>query len=302
MGENSAIEWTHHTFNPWWGCTKVSDGCKHCYAETLDRRTGGGHWGPKATRRLTKDANWNKPRRWDRAAAQAGRQQRVFCASMADVFDDHPSIASKWRDRLWSLIDETPNLDWLLLTKRPENIKRFLPTPMDPWPNVRLGVTVEHQDAAALRLPYLAFAGHMGWKTFVSYEPALGPVDWWPWLDLDGIAGGAIGWIVAGGESGHGARPPHPDWFRQCRDACKRAGVPFLFKQWGAWVTVYDRDHDDPDWRRCPKAKNNNERYVNLEGGHGFHGERVVFSRRVSKKAAGRILDGQEHLEFPDHD
>lgn len=85
----------------------------------------------------------------------------------------------------------------------------------------------------------------------------------------------------------------HPDWARGLRDQCQAANAPFLFKQWGSWETVYDRDHDDPDWRRCPKARDNSERYVNLEGGHGFHGDRVVFARRVSKKAAGRLLDGR---------
>lgn len=231
MGQNSAIEWTDHTFNPWWGCTKVSDGCKHCYALSLDRRTGGDHWGPGKPRKTFTDKHWNEPLKWDRKAAAEGVRHRVFCASMADVFDDEAPDGA--RDRLWSLIKATPNLEWLLLTKRPENFKGMLPTPLDPWPNIRLGATVEHQDMAERRMPYLAFAGLMGWKTFVSYEPALGPVNWWPWLDPEGISGGAVHWIVAGGESGNTPRPTDPDWFRQCRDDCRRAGVPFLFKQWG---------------------------------------------------------------------
>jgi len=123
--ENSGISWTTHTFNPWVGCTKVSAGCVHCYAETLNKRTGHANWGPGAERRVTSDVNWRKPIKWNRQADAAGERTKVFCASMADVFDEEaPAYA---RERLWTLIRMTPFLDWQLLTKRPTNIRRFLP-------------------------------------------------------------------------------------------------------------------------------------------------------------------------------
>ena len=107
-------------------------------------------------------------------------------------------------------------------------------------------------------------------------------------------------WVIVGGESGAKARPMHPQWAKSLRDQCVAADVPFFFKQWGEWQITYDRDHDDPDWRNCPKPKNNTERYINLEGGHGFHGERVCFARCVGKKTAGRLLDGREWNQFPE--
>lgn len=109
-----------------------------------------------------------------------------------------------------------------------------------------------------------------------------------------------LDWVIAGGESGPNSRPMHPDWARSLRDQCQAANVPFFFKQWGEWVSVYDRDIDDPDWRNTPKAKNNKERYINLEGGHGFHGERVCFIKKTGKKKSGHLLDGVEHFNWPE--
>lgn len=121
MAENSGIEWTHHTFNPWIGCTKVSPACDQCYAEEWNRRyEGGKNWGPHADRRKTK--SWSAPLKWNREAEAKGLRYRVFCASLADVFDNHKSILPEWRAELWLLIKATPHLDWLLLTKRPQNI------------------------------------------------------------------------------------------------------------------------------------------------------------------------------------
>ena len=126
MAENSNISWCDHTFNPWIGCQKVSPGCDSCYAEALmDTRFGKVQWGPEGERKLTSDANWRKPLTWNRKAATAGERPRVFCASLADVFDNQAPQA--WRRRLWSLILDTPNLDWLLLTKRPQNISKMMP-------------------------------------------------------------------------------------------------------------------------------------------------------------------------------
>src|SRR5690348_736847 len=192
MGEGTKIQWTDHSFNPWWGCTRVSPGCEHCYAEAFAKRTGLG-WGVAAERRFFGDKHWNEPRRWNAAAEKEGRRHRVFCASMADVFEDRPELAP-WRERLWDLIDETPWLDWQLLTKRPENVNRLV-TPAwhtGAWPeNVWLGTTVEDQRRAEERIPELLNCAAK--VRFLSCEPLLGPVD----LDLDGIQ-----WVIVGGESG----------------------------------------------------------------------------------------------------
>lgn len=158
--ENSKIEWTTHTFNPWWGCVKVSAGCEHCYAETFSKRTGHSIWGPAKTtsRRLFTDKHWAEPLKWNETAQQAGERHRVFCASMADVFEDHPQVIDA-RQRLFELIDRTPYLDWLLLTKRPENIRRLWPfgwyDDQYTWPNIWLGTSVENQIAADTRIPHL---------------------------------------------------------------------------------------------------------------------------------------------------
>ena len=160
MSANSAIEWTDHTFNPWWGCQKVGPGCDHCYAETLDKRTGGQHWGPGAERRRTSVKNWHDPVRWNKQAdaffAEHGRRQRVFCASMADVFDN--AVDPQWRDDLFALILATPNLDWLLLTKRIGNVGNMLPVPFDfdkHYPNVWIGATIVNQEEADRDIPKL---------------------------------------------------------------------------------------------------------------------------------------------------
>lgn len=237
MAENSGIEWTTHTFNPWIGCTKISTACDHCYAEVWDKRfTGGARWGPHGDRTRTK--TWGNPRKWNREAEGASERPRVFCASLADVFDNHKSILDAWRRELWQLIRETPNLDWLLLTKRPQNIKRYLPEDWgEGYPNVWLGATVEDQEQARCRIPHLiAVPARI---RFLSCEPLLGPLDLnhvespapfgRQWYDL---MSGEIHWVITGGESGPEFRPADPDWFRSLRDQCAEAGVPFLFKQW----------------------------------------------------------------------
>lgn len=204
MAENSKIEWTDHTFNPWIGCAKVSPGCKNCYAETLmDQRYGRVKWGVNGTRSRTAPANWKQPLKWNREAERSGIRRRVFCASLADVFEDRPELV-EWRADLFKLIDATPFLDWLLLTKRPENIgKMYAPMVLsdqkewnrannslpssglrfpDPIPGVRrhnvwLGTSVENQATADERIPHLLKAAHLARFTFLSCEPLLGPVD-----------------------------------------------------------------------------------------------------------------------------
>jgi protein gp37 len=157
--KNSKIEWTHHTFNPWWGCTKVSDACAHCYAETFAKRTGHDVWGPDKPRRFFGDKHWEAPLLWNDQAKKAGERQRVFCASMADVFEDYNGPKNlellNARSQLWRLIEQTPNLDWLLLTKRPENILRFLPQAWDQTSRLWIGTTVENQEQANKRIPEL---------------------------------------------------------------------------------------------------------------------------------------------------
>lgn len=223
MAENSGIEWTHHTFNPWIGCTKVSAACDHCYAEAWDSRFNGGRWGAKAPRTRTK--TWSQPRKWNRQAEAAGERKRVFCASLADVFDNHKSIEPGWRDDLWLLIEETPHLDWLLLTKRPQNISKFMPSYWlrEPRSNVWLGTTVENQTEAKRRIPHLV--GVPAHVRFLSCEPLLGNLNLRPWLP-------SLHWVIAGGESGARYRPADPNWFRTIRNQCEIESVPFLFKQW----------------------------------------------------------------------
>lgn len=227
MAENSGISWTDHTFNPWIGCTKVSPACDHCYAETWDHRFGGERWGPRADRTRTKVQNWNKVLKWQRAAVDDGERKIVFCASLADVFDNHRSILPEWRDNLWSLVRQTPDLIWMFLTKRPQNIMRYLPADWgEGYENVALGVSVENQEEHDRRAPVLAAVPVK--VRFFSMEPLLGPVV----LD-DNVLRDSVRYLIAGGESGGGARPMDPQWARGVRDAASRNGTLFHFKQWG---------------------------------------------------------------------
>lgn len=307
MGENSKIEWTDHTFNPWIGCTKLADGCKHCYAETLSRRTGNAQWGPEGTRVVTSDAYWKKPLKWNREAESSGKRARVFCASLADVFEDwnkpiqtntgetlHKCYCGHidainpadgfWekgqsasgadlyecgkcgrrgelklaamddvRQRLFKLIDQTPNLDWLLLTKRPENIGRMthgaqsklstaLTAPKgspeaDLWhyPNLWLGTSISNQKDADTNVPRLLQHGRHAKRLFLSVEPLTEEIS--ITKAVDGLVkheeGLGIDWVIVGGESGPGARPMKADWVRSIRDECQATETHFFFKQWG---------------------------------------------------------------------
>jgi len=222
MAENSKIEWTDHTFNPWIGCQKVSPGCDRCYAEALmDKRYGRVTWGPHGERIRTSPGNWKKPLQWAKAARATGHRPRVFCASLADVFDNKaPKLALF---DLFTLIWGTPELDWLLLTKRPENIRKMLPEDWGAgYPNVWLGTTCEDQAAYDRRWPILAAAPAA--VRFISYEPAIGP------LNLP-TTGPYPDWIICGGESGQGARFMQPDWARDLMNQCAEVGVAFFMKQ-----------------------------------------------------------------------
>ncbi len=278
MAATTAIQWTDATFNPWWGCARVSEACQHCYAEALAKRFGQDVWGKTAERRTFGDHHWNEPLRWNGKAETAGVPRLVFCASMADVFEDHPALPTE-RTRLWELIGRTPWLTWQLLTKRPENIMAMVPACwQDDWPaNVWAGTTIETPKRADERLPHLAAVPAP--VLFVSGEPLFGRLDLTPWFAR------GLNWVIAGGESGGKAQPSHPDWFRSLRDQCQVAGVPFLFKQWGEWAPIIDPrmldvrrgdivfDDDGKEW--------------------------TASMRRVGKKAAGRVLDGRTWDEMP---
>jgi protein gp37 len=231
MARNSSIEWTHHTFNPWWGCNRVSPACDNCYAEAWARRMGQDVWGAQAPRRFFGDTHWREPLRWNAEAVEAGHRERVFCASMADVFEWRATL-NEQRTRLWALIEQTPNLDWLLLTKRPQHVLRMSPW-RDEWPqNVWIGTTVENQRLADIRVPLLLAVPAK--VRFLSCEPLLGPLDLRSWFNRRG--GHSIDWVIAGGESGPSSRPMHPDWVAGLLRQCQRANIPFHFKQWGHWA------------------------------------------------------------------
>lgn len=343
--KNTHIEWCDHTFNPWEGCAKVSPGCAHCYAETRNARFGGGtapNWGKGAPRRRTSVQNWNQVRKWDREAQAAEaahwppsvpyERPRVFCASLADWLDDEVPV--EWFADLLDLIRQTPNLDWLLLTKRPENWRRRLIEAMNfidgsgpketggvpdvysgplaptakmielwccdttPPANVWIGTTVEDQARAGERIPQLL--GIPARVRFLSCEPLLGPVDL---INSRGLCLGKpprleIDWVICGGESGPDARPMHPDWARNLRDQCAD-GVPFLFKQWGEWAP--GECVDVKGTLKCASFDGQYWDYSTQTENQSqhCHADDAPDLYRVGKKHAGRLLDGVEHNGFP---
>lgn len=347
MAENSTIEWTDHTFSPWIGCTKVSPGCDHCYAEHLmDKRMHKVVWGPHGERVRTSAVTWRQPIRWNARRAdffaEHGRRQRVFCASLADVFDN--AVPDVWRADLFDLIWNTPHLDWLLLTKRIGNAGPMITRALElagrgvnapwPWSNVWIGATIVDQVEADRDIEKLLMTPAR--RRFLSMEPLLGPVDlraWFdptgvccmremqscencpadaPWIhgptteyaeDGSGYSSPEIDWVIVGGESGHGARPMHPEWPRDLRDQCAAYGVPFLFKQHGEWAP----GSGDFGAGRIETAA------VALDGRVAVGGYRVddyphgatsgdgwSMVHRAGKRAAGRQLDGRTHDEFPE--
>lgn len=225
MSRETGISWTDATFNPWWGCTKVSPGCDNCYAEAFDKRVGGAHWGKDQLRRTFGEKHWNEPLRWEREAEKSGAQLRVFCASMADVMDDEAPEGE--RERLWGIIDATPHLTWQLLTKRPHRYERFLPVQFK-HKNVWLGTTTENQHFYDIRWPIVAeIAERYGLIDWISYEPALGPIS------MSGFCG-SPSWIIFGGESGSGRRPMQQEWAEDIRRECLSNGTAFFVKQMSA--------------------------------------------------------------------
>lgn len=287
MGKTTEISWANSTWSPWWGCIKVSPGCENCYMYSLTARWGYKVTGPAKTteRRLFGPGHWAKPLRWDKEAFTDGVRRQVF-PSMCDPFEEHPQLVDQ-RIQLWALIHSTPNLDWLLLTKRPENVARMVPK---DWmergfpDNVWLGVSVENQEYADERIPRLM---RLPAKVrFLSCEPLLGPVDlarffWW----FDGHGQPKLDWVIGGGESGGseerrlvercdhkagggerdycpscdgtGWKPKRDalEWARQMRDQCVADGVAFHWKQWGGpHHGSGGRSIDLREWQEMPNT------------------------------------------------
>ena len=336
MGKTS-IEWTDFSFNPWEGCQKIGPGCDHCYAEARDVRfTGGTHWGPGAPRRLTSRANWNLPVRWNADAAKAGTRPRVFCASLADVFDN--AVDLQWRADLFNLISITPNLDWLLLTKRPGNIAKMLPATWgDGYPNVWLGCTIVNQEEADRDIPKLLAVPAA--VRFLSMEPLLGPVDLKKWLPNCYECGGSCGLrlpgppdfercCACGDECGPETEPVFSEGCPACggelEPVCPDCGDYMVYQHpdtpcldWGI-VGGESGPHArplHPDWARSLRDQCNAAGvafYFKQWGefgsaaGHPGHlkidhvfddGFQMI---RFGKKRAGRMLDGVEWSQFPD--
>lgn len=296
MSDKSKIEWLAGgaSWNPiiavnketgkrGWFCTHVSEGCRNCYAERRNRWLGNGlpyapASLPKLELQLAPEKLLLQPRRWK-------RPRRIFVCSMTDLF--HPEIPDAWIRVIFRLMQDAPQHIFLLLTKRPERMKLWESLGHASMSHVWPGVSIEDQKTADERIPLLLkTSAAVRW---VSYEPALGPVnwnrDWFTWPPKPGNYPGTlmnpkpgIDWIVAGGESGPRARPAHPDWFRAVRDQCQRSDVPFFFKQWGEWVSVSE---------------------VEGSGRHHYFADGATV-RRVGKKQAGRLLDGREWNEFPE--
>ena len=289
------IEWAHYVFNTWWGCVRVSRACDGCYAEKWAKWRGkDGLWLPHGPRWFPSDAVWRGPARWNRDAAAAGKPRRVFSGSMCDVFERHPvvdmqAMLDAARIQLWMLCETTPWLVWLLLTKRPQNILRMVPPHWltGGWPaNVWVGASIESQEwvrprgTKLLRVPAPV--------RFLSCEPLVER------LDLSSLLTGdnRVEWVIAGGESGHGAVPSHPAWFTGLRDQCTDADIPFFFKQWGEWGVIPNPAWPADDATRRPL------RHQQVADTPGFPAD-VVPMYRVGKKAAGRVLDSREWSQVP---
>lgn len=284
MGEKTGIEWTDHTFNPWIGCTRVSDACDHCYAATMSHRRKWARFEPRAPRRRTTADYWRQPYRWNRRAESSGSREKVFGPSLADPFD--AEVSREWRDDYLRVIEETSSLDYILLTKRPQVACKYFDRRKVP-DNLWLGITAENQKMLELRGP--AILSIPARIHVLSAEPLLGPLD----LSNGDPAPGAgavqaktsargqrgFAWVIAGGESGPGARPSHPDWFRSLRDQCIASDIPFHFKQWGEW-----RGHESVEDKRAAARHAWSDGHVSV---------------RVGRAAAGAQLDGRGWREFP---
>lgn len=297
--KNTKIEWCDNSWNPWYGCAPVSPACDHCYAEAMmDHRLGRVKWGPGEDRKRTSPDNWKQPLKWDREAKIAGKIATVFSLSLGDIWDNE--VDPRWRREAFDVMDQTPNLLYLLLSKRignaikmcdPRAGNRLLPE------NCALGATMIDQEEWDRDLPKLIEATMVldARFSFASVEPMLGPIN---------AHGTFPNWVICGGESGPHARPMHPQWARSLRDQCAAASVPFFLKQWGEWLSG-EANHGQFDtypmhsYRRCDNHSYDWPSHSAVQN-FGTHADRLSGARRVGKKTAGRLLDGVEHSAFPD--
>lgn len=332
MSDKSKIEWTEATWNPIRGCSRISEGCRNCYAEVTANRfksegqpyegliARSGQW--NGTIKFI-DAGLHQPLRWR-------RPRMIFVNSMSDLF--HENLHIEQIAKIFAVMCLAHWHTFQVLTKRAERMHEVLTNPefygkvlkaadeirtafpkinigisdpiINPPKNVWLGVSVEDQPTARSRIiSLIRTPAALRW---ISAEPLIGPVDIEDLIKASNHLARGIDWVVVGGESvpgksGHNslARPMHPDWARALRDQCLKAGIPFFFKQWGSYSYDYDRERDDPDWRDCSNVQRKPGRWVNISGHHGFHGERVHYAQYVGKKKSGRILDGRTWDEYP---
>lgn len=306
MGENSNIEWTDHTFNSHWGCVEVGPGCDACYARVLSKRFGD-YWGLDAQYRYFPWDHWMQPIRWNNRAIREKRRYRVFLNSMGDTFDNR--LDPVVREDIWRLIRKTPMLDWQVVTKRIGNARKMLPADWGSgYPNVWLIATVCNQEEFDRDWPKLQDIPAQ--VRGLSIEPMLGRMDirkalWvgpeggW---EYHGSKRQMLHWVIVGGESeqrGYHPRPMHPDWARFVQHDCVHAGVPFFFKQWGAWKDGSDFHRDakgiTADGRILEPTK---EGLKEADAISPIGNCRLM--RLVGKKKAGRLLDGIEYNEFPE--
>lgn len=331
MSDKTKIEWAERSWNPIVGCTIHSPGCKNCYAMRMAARLeamatkpdGQGNHGLNhyigTTEPSQRGAVWTgkigiAPDETFAAPLRRKKPTDYFVNSMSDLF--HESVPFELVDRVFAVMALSPQHIYKILTKRSDRMRDYMtarngmgnsslckaindiPAHLGnrrgalemPLPNVWLGVSVEDQTRADERRE--DFRNTPAAVKFVSYEPALGYVNWAGWAFVDQIIGG--------GESGPKARPSHPQWFRDTRDWCAAEDVHYFHKQNGEWMSVYDRDRDDPEWNKVPKPGDwDRKRWLNLAGGQGFHGDRLNMMQKVGKKRAGRLLDGVEHIGMP---
>lgn len=294
MGKQTNIAWCDKTFNPWVGCTKVSPACDNCYAENWAKRAGDVTWG--AERRRTSVANWKLPLKWDREAKEKGIRYKVFCASLADVFDNKVPVS--WRMDLFELIAQTTNIDWLILTKRIGNVQGMASGDGQMFNvifnKVWLGITICNQEEADRDIPKLIDIPAK--LRFLSIEPMLTPVDlkfmsrsfgFPEHISYDDVCYGmrqGIHWVIVGGETGANARPLYPHWVWSIKEQCRKANIPFFFKQWGEYLS----------------QSQDLEKVINTKQ-HSFAGIVGIDTvYRVGKAKAGHLLDGKEYYQFPE--
>jgi len=302
------IDWCDEVWNPVTGCSKVSEGCQNCYAEKMG---------------LYKYRNGFKVECHDEELSRkfSGKGKRIFVNSMSDLF--HDDVYPSFLLRVLAVIRSNPQHTFIVLTKRAKDlyflnyIAKSSDVEYQALPNLWLGVSVENQSAADERIPLLLQTPAT--LRFVSVEPMLEGINLSKYMfsskpvtgslfnnpittsvreiaEISGLA--SLDWVICGGESGTNARPLHPDWVRSLRDQCASARLPFFFKQWGQWEPFYDRDVDDPDWRNIPAEIPGKVCRINIVGGQGFHGKRIVYFRK-SKIEHLPLLDGERWNQFP---